>query len=93
MKIFDLSLFGTSVEYNFPEVSDKRVLWRVTKCPMQLLRLGRGEPELACKAGGWTINEKIGRAINPKIGCNCIVCPPDPHPEDIWCEFEYILED
>jgi hypothetical protein len=26
--------------------------------------------------------------MNPDIGFRCVVCPPDNHPGDLWCEWE-----
>jgi hypothetical protein len=92
MKIFDFSEFCSNIEYEFHEVTEKRLIWRVTKCPMQLARLKDGLPEIACKLSAIPINEKIARAINPKMKSICIVCPPDPHSEDRWCEFEFKIE-
>jgi len=92
MKIFDFSEFCSNIEYEFLDVSDKRLIWRVTKCPMQIDRLKAGLPEIACKLVAIPTNEKIAKAINPKMKSTCIMCPPDPHPKDRWCEFEFKIE-
>lgn len=92
MKIFDFSEFCSNIEYEFREVSDKRLIWRVTECPMQLARLKARLPEIACKLSAVPINEKIAKAINPKMKSICVMCPPDPHSEDRWCEFEFKIE-
>lgn len=92
MKIFDFSEFCSNIEYEFHEVTEKRLVWRVTKCPMQMDRLKAGMPEIACKLSAIPINEKIAKAINPKMRSTCIMCPPDPHPKDRWCEFAFEIE-
>ena len=89
MKIFDFSEFCSNIEYEYLEVSDERLIWRVTKCPMQIDRINAGMPELACKLSAIYINERIAKAINPKMKSICVYCPPDPHSDDRWCEFEY----
>jgi hypothetical protein len=30
--------------------------------------------------------------LNPNIKFNCTVCPPDKHPDDLWCEWEVWIE-
>ena len=92
MKVFDFSEFCSNIEYEFHEVTDKRLIWRVTKCPMQMARLKDDLPEIACKLSAIPINERIAKAINPKMKSTCIICPPDPHPSDRWCEFEFKIE-
>ena len=92
MKIFDFSQFNSSVEYEFREVTDRHTIFRVTKCPMQLERLKKGLPEVVCKPGAIAVNNRIAKALNPNIKTTCIFCPPDPHSEDAWCEFEFMIE-
>ncbi|MBK5273963.1 MAG: hypothetical protein JJE30_02775 [Desulfuromonadales bacterium] len=29
--------------------------------------------------------------IDPRIRTSCIACPPDVHPEDFWCAWEFEL--
>ena len=92
MKIFDFSEFCSNIEYEFLEVTNNRLIWRVTKCPMQLTRLEAGLPEIACKLSAMPINERIAKTVNPKMKSTCITCPPDPHPPDRWCEFEFKIQ-
>lgn len=92
MKIFDFSEFCSNIKYEFREVTEKRLVWRVTKCPMQQARLKDGLPEIACKLSAIPINEKIAKAINPRMKSICVICPPNSHPEDRWCEFEFKIE-
>ena len=93
MKIFDFSQFCSTLDTEFHDITDKQVMWRVTRCPIQLARIERGESEIPCKVSAIPINEKIAKAINPKMKCTCIICPPDPHPADRWCEFKFTIED
>jgi hypothetical protein len=29
--------------------------------------------------------------IDPRIATRCLACPPDPHPEEFWCAWEFYL--
>ena len=74
-------------------VGDRKVAWRITKCAMQLARKERGAPELPCKPALIGVTESRLKAINPKIKLVRAMAPPDPHPENVWCEIEVELEE
>ena len=50
-----------------------------------------GLGELACKPAGMAICEAAASVINPAIRVTCLVCPPEAHPADVWCEWEFEL--
>ena len=80
-------------EGQFLQVGDKKVVFKVTKCGMQLARKKRGAPELACKPALIGVMDRTFKAINPKFKIVHAMGPPDPHPEDLWCKLEVELED
>lgn len=64
---------------------------RVPHCPPQAARLRAGRGEFPCKAMhlGEFIN--FAREIDERVEVRCVMAPPDPHPEDLWCEWELRL--
>jgi hypothetical protein len=30
--------------------------------------------------------------MDPRIETRCICCPPDRHPEDVWCAWEFTVK-
>ena len=72
---------------------DNRIVTRITKCNMQLERKKRGAPELPCKPALFGVMDRAVKAINPKFEIIRHMAPPDPHPENLWCELEVELED
>lgn len=88
----DFSQAAANLEYEYRDITPTSIVWRVTNCPMQERRLKDGLPEATCKEGAIYTNSTIARLINPKMKAICIFCPPDPHPEDTWCEFEFKIE-
>jgi hypothetical protein len=34
---------------------------------------------------------EFARAVDPRIQTRCIVCPPDDHPDDVWCAWEFSI--
>lgn len=64
-------------------------LWlTVTDCLPQKARLRKGLGEFSCKAVGLAYFEGFFRQLNPNLRFNCLVCPPDDHPPDLWCQWE-----
>jgi hypothetical protein len=92
MKCLNIStVWEPTDEWGYVDFDEKHVRVRCVTCPMQLARLKQGMGELPCKEAGLAIMESFSKAINPKLKARCIICPPDKHPEDLWCEWEWEL--
>lgn len=89
MKAMILSTIWANGEYEIWKIDATRFRIRVTTCHQQVKRLEEGLGELACKPAGLAVAEAGARAINPACGVRCLVCPPDDHPRDRWCEWEF----
>jgi hypothetical protein len=61
-------------------------------CRVQAARKRRGLPDFPCKPVGLIEYSGFARTIDPRISTRCLACPPDPHPPDIWCAWEFTLE-
>jgi hypothetical protein len=85
-KIYQLTPAGSYVDIEFPEITNKRLVRRVKRCPMQLRRLEQGQAEILCKPALIEACTRIAKVVNPEIKITYVLCPPDPHPEDLWCE-------
>jgi len=75
------------------EVSDTRVVFRMVNCRVQSTRKRRGLPDFPCKTVGIVEYTEFARTIDPRIETRCIACPPDLHPDDYWCAWEFVLKD
>jgi len=73
------------------EVSANRCVFRMNNCRVQYARKSRGLPDFPCKSVGIQEYSLFAKTIDPRIKTNCITCPPDPHPENYWCAWEFIL--
>ena len=89
-KVYQLTPAGSYVDIEFPEITPNRLVRRVRKCPMQLNRRREGLSEILCKAPLIEACKRIAGVINPEIKVTDVICPPDPHPEDLWCEVTFI---
>lgn len=73
------------------ESDDKRCLFRMNSCRVQEARKRQNLPDFPCKPVGIIEYSGFARTIDPRIQTRCIVCPPDPHPPDVWCAWEFVL--
>lgn len=73
------------------EASAKRGVFRVTSCRTQETRLSKGLAEFPCRQVRFGYLQSFAREFNPKIKVVCRACPPGPHPENSWCEWEFRL--
>lgn len=73
------------------KASAKRGVFRVTRCRTQETRISKGLGEFPCKRVRFGYLESFAKEFNPNIEVVCRMCPPGPHPENMWCEWEFIL--
>ncbi|MFX1434802.1 MAG: DUF6125 family protein [Promethearchaeota archaeon] len=75
------------------EVSKNRCVFRMKNCRVQFARKSRNLPDFPCKPVGLVEYGDFANIIDSRIETNCICCPPDSHPADYYCAWEFILKD
>ncbi len=73
------------------DVGDKRATLSIDKCRTQEARLSKGLCEFPCKKVRFGYLRNFAKTLNPKAEVNCLVCPPDKHPKDVWCKWEFAI--
>jgi hypothetical protein len=73
-------------------LSDNKLVFRMNDCRVQSARRRANLPEYPCKSAGIIEYSYFAKAIDHRIETNCIACPPDPHPEEYWCAWEFELK-
>jgi len=73
------------------EVTDTRAVFRMVDCRVQSARKRKGLPDFPCKSVGIVEYAEFARTIDPRIATRCIACPPDAHPDEYWCAWEFSL--
>lgn len=74
------------------EMSETRCVFRMKNCRVQEARKRQGLADFPCKPVGIVEYSYFAKTIDPRIKTTCLVCPPDPHPPDVWCAWEFKLE-
>ena len=91
MKALRLSGWTLDLEDKEIEVEQNKAIMRNVRCRVQNTRINKGLGEFGCKPVRWGFLKSFAREFNPKIEVKCNICPPDEHPEDLWCEWEFVL--
>ena len=93
--IFALKHSGWALDLEDKEivVEQNRAIVRNVQCRVQQTRLKKGLCEFGCKSVRWGFLKSFAKEFNPHIEVNCKVCPPDNHPKDLWCQWEFTLKE
>jgi hypothetical protein len=73
------------------EIGNKRAILSIDRCRTQEARLSKSLCEFPCKKVRFGYLKNFAKTLNPKAEVNCLVCPPDKHPKDLWCKWEFTL--
>ena len=74
------------------EATENRCVFQMVDCRVQAARKRKNLPDFPCKPVGIIEYTYFAKTIDPRIKTRCISCPPDPHPEDFYCRWEFTLE-
>ena len=78
---------------DFTEQTGSRVVFRMRDCRVQSARRRKGLADFPCRTVGEVEYGYFAREIDPRIRTRCLYCPPGEHPADVWCAWEFTLEE
>ncbi len=73
------------------EITKNNARIRNVTCRVQHTRLSKGLKEFGCKPVRFGFLKAFAKEFNPDIVVTCTVCPPDSHPKNLWCQWEFTL--
>jgi hypothetical protein len=75
------------------DVDERTIFFKMNECRVQAARQRDGRPDFPCKPVGLVEYAGFARTIDPRFRTRCTACPPDPHPDEYWCAWEFALAD
>lgn len=92
-KTFEHRLYGVLNEQEIFFEEDGALVMRMVKCRVQNARQRKGLPDYPCKSAGVVEYATFGETVDKRIVCECIACPPDPHPEGYFCAWRFRMKE
>ncbi|MEM0008143.1 MAG: DUF6125 family protein [Candidatus Bathyarchaeia archaeon] len=89
MRLLRLTSWALDQPFKTVEVSAERAVLSINRCRTQEARLSKSLGEFPCKRVRFGYLRNFAKTLNPKVEVNCLVCPPDKHPQDLWCSWEF----
>ncbi len=72
-------------------VSANRCIFKMNNCRVQAARKMKNLPDFPCKSVGIVEYRYFAQTIDPQIKTKCLTCPPDDHPDDYYCAWEFTI--
>ncbi|MDH5483054.1 MAG: DUF6125 family protein [Candidatus Bathyarchaeota archaeon] len=91
MDLLRRSSWALDQPFKTVQVGSKQATLSVDRCRTQETRLSKGLLEFPCKKVRFGYLENFAKTLNPKVEVTCLVCPPDEHPKELWCKWEFKL--
>lgn len=87
-----LRLYAFLNEQEIIDIDENKIIFRMNDCRVQSARKRKNLPDFPCKSVGLVEYSGFAKAIDPRIQCRCIACPPDEHPVEYYCAWEFWIE-
>lgn len=91
MKALQYSSWALDLEDKEIIITKNSAIIKNIRCRVQNIRREKGLPEFGCKPVRFGFLKAFTKEFNPEIVVTCTVCPPDKHPENLWCQWEFSL--
>ena len=86
-----LRLYAFVNEQEIEQPDENTLIFRMVDCRVQSARKRKQMDEFPCKAVGLVEYSGFASTIDPRIKTRCLHCPPDSHPEDSFCAWEFTI--
>jgi hypothetical protein len=89
----DHRLYALLNEQEVVESSETHCVFRMRTCRVQDARKRRGLPDFPCRQVGLVEYTTFAATVDSRLQTRCLACPPDQHPDDWYCAWEFTLTD
>ncbi|KUK51922.1 MAG: hypothetical protein XD78_2316 [Desulfotomaculum sp. 46_296] len=91
MKALELRPYYFLNKQEIVELSENKMIFRMNTCRVQSTRRRKGMPEFPCKSVGILEYSGFAKTIDSRIKTRCLSCPPDNHPNEYVCMWEFTI--
>lgn len=84
-------LYAFINEQEVTDITETSCVFRMRRCRVQDARKRKGLSDFPCKDIGIVEYSEFAKTIDARLVTECLVCPPDEHPEDTWCAWRFTL--
>ncbi|NLJ76647.1 MAG: hypothetical protein GX325_05240 [Peptococcaceae bacterium] len=84
-----LRLYAFVNEQEIIDTDENKIIFRMNDCRVQSARRRKGLPDFPCKSVGIVEYSFFAKTIDPRIKTRCLTCPPDEHPDEYFCAWEF----
>jgi len=85
-------LYARINEQSFISSDENSLRFEMNDCRVQSARKRKGLDDFPCKPVGIAEYAYFAHTIDPRIRTVVISCPPDPHPDEFYCAWQFNLE-
>ena len=85
--------FYAMINKQSSEIKNGKLYFYMNDCRVQSARKRRGLADFPCKSVGLVEYSTFAQTIDSRIKTRCIACPPDEHPAEFFCGWEFTLID
>lgn len=85
-------LYARINEQTLIEIDQNTLRFEMNDCRVQSARKRKGLDDFPCKSVGIVEYAYFAYTIDDRIRTKLICCPPDPHPADFYCAWQFSLE-
>jgi hypothetical protein len=85
-------LYAFVNQQQIEEPDSSTLIFKMNDCRVQSARRRKNMAEFPCKKVGLVEYSWFAKTIDPRIKTRCLHCPPDPHPEDCYCAWEFKID-
>ena len=92
-KALEYRLYAVINRQEIVTQTETRMVFRMNECRVQTARKRKGLPDFPCKRVGMIEYSGFAQTIDPRIETRCLGCPPDAHPDDWYCAWEFSMSE
>ena len=93
MKALQFTTWALDLEDKEIIIKKDHALIRNIRCRVQNTRKNKGLNEFGCKPVRFGFLKAFAKEFNPNIVVKCNICPPDKHPDNLWCQWEFTYKE